>query len=461
MEDISLTKSNVRISADGMEAYLLLQPPEEGQEYTLSELVRNLRMQRVTVGIDEIAISDMIESGTYMREVVVARGTEAVNGENGRFDLKFNPDVDGKPQIKEDGSVDYWSIHTVEMVKEGQVIALYVPPTEAVNGETVTGKPIMAIRGKPQQPLRGKGFHCEPDGCTYIADLSGKIEMNNGKIRISAVYEIPGDVGITTGHVDYHGDVVIHGGVQPGSVVRTSGSITVDGVCENCVIEAGKDIVLRSGVLGGNKTTIRAGGNIHAKFFEYCRVKADGFIEVTYALDSHMISFDHIYVTGKKGSIIGGYAYAVSGMDVNVVGNSTEVKTQVHVGVSAQMRQELMNLQKAMDEEQELIQKITTGLKQFDMAAAQKGIDVSKDPRRTELLRMRMKTQADMAEHKKDAERLEALVERGANAKITVIRKVYAGCVVTIDQSTITVKELQESVCFQKRKEKVVMISLT
>ena len=40
------------------------------------------------------------------------------------------------------------------------------------------------------------------------------------------------------------------------------------------------------------------------------------------------------------GSIIGGYAYAISGMDVNVIGNSTEVKTQVHVGVSAQMRQE-------------------------------------------------------------------------------------------------------------------------
>ena len=152
-------------------------------------------------------------------------------------------------------------------------------------------------------------------------------------------------MGIGTGNVEYHGDVVIHGGIKPGAKVSTSGSLTVDGICENCVIEAGKDIVLRSGVLGGNKTSIRAGGNIHAKFFEYCKVKADGFIEVTYALDSHMISFDHIYVTGKKGSIIGGYAYAISGMDVNVIGNSTEVKTQVHVGVSAQMRQELSDLQ--------------------------------------------------------------------------------------------------------------------
>lgn len=460
MEDISMTKANVHISPDGMQAYLRLQPPEAGEGYTAEGLLQCLQSQRVTVGIDQAAVEQIVEDQAYMREICVAHGKEPINGENGRLDLKFNPKVDGKPQIKEDGSVDYWSIHTVEMVKEGQVIAIYIPPTEAINGETVTGKPVVALRGKPLQPLRGKGFHCEEDGCTYIADLSGKIEMNNGKIKISAVYEISGDVGITTGHVDYHGDVVIHGGIQPGASVRTSGSLTVDGVCENCIIEAGKDIVLRSGVLGGNKTSIRAGGNIHAKFFEYCRVKADGFIEVTYALDSRMISFDHIYVTGKKGSIIGGYAYAISGMDVNVIGNSTEVKTQVHVGVSEQMRQELSSMQKAVQEDTEVIQKITTGLKQYEAVAAQKGIDISKDPRKTELLRVKMKTQADMAEHKKEVDRLQALVDRGANAKITVIRKVYSGCVVTVDQATLTVKEMQESVCFQKRKEKVVMISL-
>lgn len=460
MEDISMRGAVVRISQDSMEAYLTLQPPEAGEGYTLSELVRYIRTQRVTNGIDEAAIQEMIDGGVYMRDVCIAKGQPPVNAENGRYELHFNPDVDGKPKVKEDGSIDYWSIRTVEMVKEGQTIATYYPPTEAVNGMNVSGKPILAVRGKPLQPLRGKGFHCTEDGSTYIADLSGKIEMSNGKIRISAVYEIPGDVGIGTGNVEYHGDVVIHGGIKPGAKVSTSGSLTVDGICENCVIEAGKDIVLRSGVLGGNKTSIRAGGNIHAKFFEYCKVKADGFIEVTYALDSHMISFDHIYVTGKKGSIIGGYAYAISGMDVNVIGNSTEVKTQVHVGVSAQMRQELSDLQKSTEENGEVIKKITTGLKQFELVAAQKGIDVSKDPRRTELLRVKMKTQADIAESQKAVDRLEELVKRGENAKISVVRKVYSGCVVTIDQQTLTVKELQESVCFQKKKEGVVMISL-
>ena len=139
MEDISMRGAVVRISQDSMEAYLTLQPPETGEGYTLSELVRYIRTQRVTNGIDEAAIQEMIDGGVYMRDVCIAKGQPPVNAENGRYELHFNPAVDGKPKVNEDGSIDYWSIRTVEMVKEGQAIATYYPPTEAVNGMNVSG----------------------------------------------------------------------------------------------------------------------------------------------------------------------------------------------------------------------------------------------------------------------------------------------------------------------------------
>lgn len=66
MEDISMRGAVVRISQDSMEAYLTLQPPEAGEGYTLSELVRYIRTQRVTNGIDEAAIQEMIDGGVYM-----------------------------------------------------------------------------------------------------------------------------------------------------------------------------------------------------------------------------------------------------------------------------------------------------------------------------------------------------------------------------------------------------------
>ena len=74
MEDISMRGAVVRISQDSMEAYLTLQPPETGEGYTLSELVRYIRTQRVTNGIDEAAIQEMIDGGVYMRDVCIAKG---------------------------------------------------------------------------------------------------------------------------------------------------------------------------------------------------------------------------------------------------------------------------------------------------------------------------------------------------------------------------------------------------
>lgn len=73
MEDISMRGAVVRISQDSMEAYLTLQPPENGEGYTLSELVRYIRTQRVTNGIDEAAIQEMIDGGVYMRMYVLQK----------------------------------------------------------------------------------------------------------------------------------------------------------------------------------------------------------------------------------------------------------------------------------------------------------------------------------------------------------------------------------------------------
>ena len=81
MEDISMRGAVVRISQDSMEAYLTLQPPEAGEGYTLSELVRYIRTQRVTNGIDEAAIQEMIDGGVYMRDVCIAKGQPPVNAE--------------------------------------------------------------------------------------------------------------------------------------------------------------------------------------------------------------------------------------------------------------------------------------------------------------------------------------------------------------------------------------------
>lgn len=42
-----------------------------------------------------------------------------------------------KPKIREDGTVDYWSMNLIEVVREGQEIAKYHPAVEAKAGVDV------------------------------------------------------------------------------------------------------------------------------------------------------------------------------------------------------------------------------------------------------------------------------------------------------------------------------------
>ena len=450
----------VRISSDEMEAFLLLPVPGQGVYYTLPDLLKFLQNSRVTQGINEATLRQMIDEKQYGREIRVACGTKAVDGQDGFFQYNFNMDLNRKPTIREDGSVDYWSIHAIEIVEQGQVIAIYHDPVDGSNGMTVTGKPILAKRGRPLPPLAGKGFSRSEDNHTYVADLTGKIDFRNGRIQIQSIYEVSGDVDMRTGNIDFRGDVVVHGNVTVGAVVKATGSITVDGICEACVLEAGKDIILRGGVLGGHKAKIRSRSNIQAKFFEYSTVEAEGYISVNSALSSTLISYDRIFLDGKHASIVGGYTYATAGVEADTLGNVNEVKTKIQVGASTEVLRGIVDIKNRLSDAQAMLGKITEGLMQFEVLAKEKGLDINSDERRVALLRTKMAKQAEIAADTRDLERLNAIVERGQGAFVRVIRDVFPGTTITIHQTMLSVKDEQHSVDFVLRQGNVVMNSL-
>lgn len=453
-------ESKVRISANEMEAFLLLPTPAPGEMYTKEEVLRIIKDSRVAYGVDEAAVERMVDGRIFGREVCVAKGLLPKDGQDGFFQYNFNMDLNNKPTVRDDGSVDYWSIHAIEMVEEGQVIATYIAPIEGVDGKTVTGKPVLAKRGRPQPPLVGKGFSRSEDDTTYTADITGKIEMKNNRIQVLAVYEVHGDVDVHTGNIDFRGDVVIHGNVTVGAMVKATGSITVDGICEGCTLEAGKDILLRGGVLGGHKAVIRSKGNINAKFFEYSTIEAEGYIEVNSALSSNMVSYDRIILDGKQASIVGGYAYATCGVEAVTLGNMNEVKTKVHVGASADILKRIVDIQNRLTEANAVLIKITEGLAQFEAVAKERGININADERRIALLRTKMTKQAEISTDTKELDRLNSIVERGKGATVRVLRDVYPGTKITIDQSVLQIKEEQRSIEFIKRQENVIMTPL-
>ena len=73
----------VGISEDKMRATVRLSFPDMYEKYTVPEVIAALRANRVVLGIDSVAIDDMINLGHYEEDMVVAEGKEVVAGTDG------------------------------------------------------------------------------------------------------------------------------------------------------------------------------------------------------------------------------------------------------------------------------------------------------------------------------------------------------------------------------------------
>lgn len=461
MEALEKKIPEVRITFDEMEAYLLLPLVPAGQTYSYEEVMAVLNQAGVQYGIKRDTILAAIKNQTYGREILVAKGVKAVDGKDGYYDYYFNVDFNKKPTVRPDGSVDYWSIHTVEMVEKDQLIATYHEPIAGSNGFTVKGRPLTGKRGRPLPPLSGQGFSRSADGQSYTSNFTGKIEMKNDRIMISSVYEVPGNVDLQTGNINFRGDVLIHGNVTSGASIKATGNITIDGTAEGCILEAGKDIILRGGMIGGEKALIKAKGNIMAKFIEYSKVEAEGYIEASSAMNSTLVSYDRVFFSGRNATVIGGSIYGCAGIEATSFGNSSELKTEIFAGVHKKILQRVRFLDSCINESTSLIEKINAGIKQFDDMARERNIDVRNDERRIALLRTRITKQAEISSYNEELTRLKGIVERSQGAKVTVVGTVYPGVEVSINEARTKVRNQFKSVEFVLHRDKVIMIPLT
>ena len=447
-------KPIVRMTADSMEAYVMLITPDDGGEYTIESLQKALDDRGVKYGIDEAALTELIDEKKYGVETLVAQGTEPVDGKDGYYDYNFNCNFDKKPLIRPDGTVDYWSVKSIESVVQDQVIAEYHPCVEGIDGKTVTGKPIPAKRGREQLPLKGKGFERKDDN-TYVALMSGKIETQNDRVVILPVHELSGNADLSSGNIDFHGDVVIHGSVESGVIVKASGTITVDGIVEACTLEAGEDIILRSGMLGGNKASVKTKGNITAKFFEFTCIECAGDIRADVLMDCQVQCFGKIIMNGKRGSIIGGQIHGVRGIEVTTLGNDAEKKTVIMAGASPEGYAKLRQLEKTIQELSQGLAQIEEGLRKFEELEKARGVSYKDDPRRVTLLRIKIRDTATLAHSKEEAKQLRNLIESASGACVTVLRETYPGAVIQIEDTKLLVQNYVKAAEFYKLQDKI------
>lgn len=345
----------VFISSDEMEARIEVKG-EPKDTVSEQEIIDFLKEQGVTKGILETAISRIVNEKKYNTSIVIAQGKASEQGKDGWYEYFFKTTMDRTPRVLEDGTVDYQHIRWYETVEEGQKIACYHEAEYGTPGYTVTGKSLNVKKGKEQNVLSGKGFVLMPDNKTYIAAISGKIDLlDNNRIEIVKLCVLE-EVTTTTGNVDFDGCVYVRGNVGNGSVIYATEDVIVNGFVEGAVIRCGGEILLRKGANGAGQGMIEAKKKVTGMFFESINVVSHGDIYANYTLNCNLNAEGSIIIEGSKGMIAGGMAQAVRSIKAFNVGNPANIRTELRLGVDEAVTYTLKTIEKKLkDVEKELV----------------------------------------------------------------------------------------------------------
>lgn len=354
----------ITVTEDQMEAHLYLSsmPGDDGyshtQDFTEELIMQKLAQEGVKAGIDKTLLKSVIINHLFDRYITIAKGAQPKNGDDGYYDYKFKTKIDNKPKILEDGSVDYHNIDMYESVSQGDLLATYVPATTGHFGFTVRGSILSIIPGKDLPPLKGSGFTVSNDNRSYYSNCNGKVELiNNDTLLVTNLLDIKGDVDLTTGDIVFNGDVIIHGSVLSGSLIRTGGSLTIMGNVEGAYINVGGDIQLKSGMQGGGKGVIECDGNVWGKFFEHTIIRSKGDIHANSMMNCDVFCEGNIYISGRHGIIVGGNVACQNNIDATVIGNMAEVKTNISVGVNEHILSQLTSIEAEIKDTTDKIKK--------------------------------------------------------------------------------------------------------
>lgn len=304
-------KWSVTISADGLQAILRVTPAvrikreladscptnklqlvaiekeERFPPLTWNELLQELDRQGIKHEIDWEACSRGVTSCAE-EEIVIAQGIPPKAGNDGRVELLFHPASKMPISAEEEEIIDFRERYVFTSVVEGEILAIKHPPGLGTPGTSVKGDVILPPPPKDVALFGGEGVVLTKDGKRAVATRAGRpvASTTRNAVRVSIIPELvnDGDVDLSSGNINFNGDVLISGNVEEGMEVKAGGNIRIGGLVSRARIHAAGSIWIRGNILS---SVVIAG--VTATFTEgiisHVRTLADGLTKLTLAIE--------------------------------------------------------------------------------------------------------------------------------------------------------------------------------
>lgn len=432
----------VSISPDELKAYITLYKGDGDTKVSKDEMLRALALQKVIFGINEKVIEQYADNPMYNEPFCVAEGTAPQNGKNGEVKYLFNTTISKTPTLLEDGRINYRELNLIQTVQKGQILCTLEPAIMGINGMTVKGKVLIGVNGKPAILPRGKNVVISEDGKSLYATTDGEVEyLDATKVSVYTNHEVPADVDNSTGNINFVGSVIIKGNVLSGFTVEAGGNVEVYGVVEGATIRAGGNIILRRGMQGMGKGTLIAGGDIVARYIEYCNVEAKNNIQSEAVLHSNVKCGSKLELTGRKGLLVGGTCKVGKIIIAKVIGSHMATPTDLEVGIDPTVREDYKKAKDEMVSSESDIKKADQAIVLLKKLEAAGALTPEKKEILTKSLRTKIFLSSRLEELKREIEGLEEKLKQDGDGKIRGTSFIYPGVKVTIGTCVMYVKE--------------------
>jgi uncharacterized protein (DUF342 family) len=271
-------------------------------------------------------------------DVLIAQGTPPVPASPAHF-LKNKHLANVRPVIGDEEQTDYRKFSPFVIVKKGQILAELMPETKGRPGKNVHGGDIPFDTQLPLKTESGQNTYA--DEKYLYASIDGQLLDRDGVLSVSNKLVVQGDVNYTTGDIHFPGDVEINGIVADGFKIHAGGNLFVTQTLNATDVVAKGNIEVRGGIIGRGQGTLKAGGEIVARFVENCKVAARGNITINAEILNASIYTMGSLNVGDRGFMIGVEVYAVHGMRCAKIGKTAGRACRIHVGIDFIVQREI------------------------------------------------------------------------------------------------------------------------
>ena len=439
MQDIKIIHANAEISVDPncTTAFMTMTAPENGGlDITRDKVNAAIAAKGIKSGLLESDIDNAIKNKCYGENICIARWKPPVDGTDGKVEYYFHRETAFKPVEDENGNVDYKNLGLVRNVYRGTPIAKITPPTEGTPGMDIMGKTVSQRKGVPAGVRVGKGTELVNNDTEIIASVDGNLTYGNGAFNIEESLLIRGDVDVSSGNIDFIGDIVIRGNVMEGFAVTSKKTVMIHGTVTNGTVIADGNITVKLGCINSTLTSNK--GSIKLDFCENSKITAAGSVESNSFVGGEVFAGTAINATGK-GVMVGGKYTALQNITASVIGSESYAKTLVTLGNNAVLSEEMDGHKHKIAEMTDKVDQLGKILNTLTEMAKAGKLSPEREKMKVEAMRSRFHYQGEIKRLETRVKEIEITLQRKQDLSVSCKKAFYPGVSLRINSYVLQV----------------------